>query len=88
MKLFIIHDNVGVIKGTFISSSEAINMGIGLKNGLQLHVTDIPKMNTEQRRKYLLDVHRNHIVDLLAKEPVLAKRIQEIKPKSKTEKKV
>jgi hypothetical protein len=74
MKILIIHDDTGKIRGSVIPSAELPNAGVKLVSGLRVHTIHADDMEDDKRHEYLLDIHLNHFVDMIAKEPALIRK--------------
>ena len=71
-KLFVVHDELGRIKATAVSTNESA--AVRAPHGLRVHVTDHPNLDRKEMGRYLVDLHLNHVVELLAAPRIVAKR--------------
>ncbi len=74
MKVFIIHDEKGKIRGAIIPTSKIANSGVKPAKGLHVHKIDIDELKEEERKNYLVDLYENHSINLSSSEPSLIKK--------------
>ena len=69
MKIFVIHDDAGRIRGTVATDNG--NLGVKPTGGLRVHGFETGDMEESEKKKYLQQLHFGHRVELTAGEPRL-----------------
>jgi hypothetical protein len=71
MKVFVVFDEKGQIKGTVVAEHDQVKMKSS--PGTTIHVVDKPKLDRKSVPIYLRDLHRHFRVEVLG-EPKLVRR--------------
>jgi hypothetical protein len=61
MKVFVMHDDTGKIRGTFATTKD--NVGVNPKKGMKLHVLERETLEGEELKQYLGELHTTYRVD-------------------------
>ena len=70
MRVFIIHDDAGRIRGTVAATEQ--NIGIRVPPGFLIHTRDERDLTGSDLQRYLQDLHKNHRVATPG-EPILVR---------------
>ena len=73
MKIHVIHDDSGVIRGTLVASSETPEVGVGVSTGLRVFVVDRPDVTDDEKLRLLAELHASHKVQFSRGETELVK---------------
>jgi hypothetical protein len=73
MKVFIIHDDAGRIRGTLAVSSKTPNVGMKPVGGLRVFVTEAAEMDDAELQRFIHDLHNNHQVNMTVSEPLVVR---------------
>jgi hypothetical protein len=72
MKVFVIFDNQGRIKGT--AATQLDNVAVGTPQQLRVHTVPRAEIDEADLPRYLADLHANHRVDILGEPRIVRKR--------------
>jgi len=61
MKVFVIHDNKGKIRGVVTSLMD--NVGVKAARGMKVHTMEKEDLESAERRRYVIDLHKNFKVE-------------------------
>jgi hypothetical protein len=62
MKVFVIHDTSGRIRGALAAASGSTNIAVKGTSDLRLHTMEVADMEDAERRRFLTDLHKHHRV--------------------------
>ena len=79
MKIFIIHDKKGNIKGTLVS--KFVNVGITPSPGRYVHTIEKSGLKTADLQRYLYDLHTKFKISLTSGKPKILPKSRPSSPK-------
>jgi hypothetical protein len=79
MKIFVIHDDAGRIRGTLAASPGIVNVGVKPLGGLRAYATEVVDAVGLERQRFIHDLHTNHRVSMASETPALVRTKEQSK---------